>query len=444
MLHADVIVVGAGLAGLTCALELGALGLRVQVLESRHVVGGRTSSWLESGMPIESGLHRVIGFYRHLPAVLAEAGVDIDDIVYWEDEIEIRLPDGGGAAVLATAPLARPAETVGGVSNLLRIITLPDLLSLPAFFAGGLHEYFLNPAQLDQVSVVQQARAYGVTENAINRVLGPLTSGVFFLPPERYSAYAFFGLLGPYLHQLPTLRVGAFAGGMTEVMAAPLAAAIERNGGSVRTNTAAERLVIEDGRVLGVDVKGERLTARQVVVATALDAAQRLIAGAMPDHPWFEPMLRLPSMPAVSIQMELDGPAMPVDHTTFGPNTVLASFAEQSRTTFPDAPGRLSILLTPPSLFVGMDAADILDVVRRDADRLGLPVRDRIRQYRVVRLPADFYSLSPGTDALRPPQQTPVPGLTLAGDYTRQPYLATMEGAVASGRLASVAVQAGM
>jgi 15-cis-phytoene desaturase len=68
-------------------------------------------------------------------------------------------------------------------------------------------------------------------------------------------------------------------------------------------------------------------------------------------------------------------------------------------------------------------------------------VRDRIARYRVVRLPADFYSLSPGNDALRPPQATPIEGLTLAGDYTQQKYIATMEGAVVSGRLAACAVE---
>ena len=69
-------------------------------------------------------------------------------------------------------------------------------------------------------------------------------------------------------------------------------------------------------------------------------------------------------------------------------------------------------------------------------------MRDRLVRYRVIKLPADFYSLSPGNDALRPPQETPIPGLTLAGDYTRQQYLATMEGAVVSGRRAARAVQA--
>src|SRR5437764_6670969 len=82
----------------------------------------------------------------------------------------------------------------------------------------------------------------------------------------------------------------------------------------------------------------------------------------------------------------------------------------------------------------------IFEIASRDAERLGVPVRDRTKRYRVVRLYSDFYSLSPGTDALRPSQTTPVPGLSLAGDYTRQQYLATMEGAVVSGQRAAEAV----
>jgi 15-cis-phytoene desaturase len=440
MNDADVVVVGAGLAGLTCALELSRRGFKVLVLEAREVVGGRTSSWVQDGMPVESGLHRVLGFYHAFPNVLASAGIDIDDIVFWEDEVEIRLPDGAGRAVLGAAPLYRPVDTLAGVFNLLQVVSVADLLSLSPFFAAGLLEYFTDPATLDRSTVADKARQYGVSDNAIRHLLVPLTSGLYFLPPERYSAYAFFGLLGPYLPQLYTARIGAFRGGMTEVMAGPVAAAICRHGGIVRTATPVARLIVEDGRVVGVDA-GRRVSASHVVVATSLVPAQRLVSQALGQHPWFQPMLQMPSMPSVNIQIELDGPSMQVDHTTFGPQTVLASFAEQSRTTFRGLPGRISIILTPPEDFLGISDAAVLEATCRHADRLGLRVRHHIRNYRVVRMPTDFYSMTPGTDGLRPPQRTPVPGLTLAGDYTRQEYLATMEGAVVSGQLAARVVE---
>ena len=395
MAQPDVIIVGAGLAGLACGFDLSSIGFRVLVLEARPVVGGRTSSWVEDGMPIESGLHRVLGFYREFPDLLRRAGISIDDIVFWEDEIEIRLPDNRGAAVLGVSPVYRPFETFVGGLGLLRVLSPIDLLSLPAFFAGGLLEYFSDPDSLDRWNVVDKARAYGVTEGAIRNLLVPLTSGLYFLPPERYSSYAFFGVLGPYLPRLYSIRVGAFLGGMTEVMAAPLAAALVRRGATVQTRTPATRLLIKDGRAVGVATGRGQVFARHVVLATSLAPAQRLIAEALRQHPWFTPMLRLRSMPSVTVQIELDSPSMTVDHTTFGPGTALASFAEQSRTTFRGQPGRISIILTPPERFLHMRADEILAITCEHAERLGLRVRDHVRRYRVVRLPADFYALSP-------------------------------------------------
>jgi 15-cis-phytoene desaturase len=442
MKRADVVVVGAGLAGLSCAFELTSRGREVLVLEAGPVVGGRTSSWNQDGMMVESGLHRVLGFYSAFPDLLGRAGIDVNQITYWEDEIEIRLPDGRGSGVFGAAPLFRPFETIGGALGNFELLSLADRLTLAGFISAGLVEYFTNPTGLDQVSVREKAEAFGVTENAIHNVLIPLTSGLYFLPPERYSAYAFFGTLGPYLPRIFTLRVGAFLGGMTEVMSGPIAAAVSRQGGEVWTRSKVTRLLTDGGRVTGVEAGGKRITAEHVVLAASLAPAQELLRPHFGNHPWFQPMLRLPSMPSVTIQIELDRPSMPLDRTTFGPGTVLASFAEQSRTTFRQCPGRVSIILTPPERFLAMEPAEILEITCRDAERLGVRVRDRMTDYRVIKLPADFYSLSPGTDALRPPQATPIEGLTLAGDYTRQQYLATMEGAAVSGRLAACAVEA--
>ncbi|WP_235848488.1 FAD-dependent oxidoreductase [Litchfieldia alkalitelluris] len=55
----------------------------------------------------------------------------------------------------------------------------------------------------------------------------------------------------------------------------------------------------------------------------------------------------------------------------------------------------------------------------------------------LVSHPEDFHSLEPNHNWMRPDQKTEVKGLYLAGDYTRQPHFATMEGAVVSGQKAA-------
>ena len=85
----EVIVVGSGLAGLSCAYELSAKGKKVLLLEKNEYPGGRTSSFNDSGMAVESGLHRYIGYYSALPRLLKKCGVKIGDIVTWEEKVDI-------------------------------------------------------------------------------------------------------------------------------------------------------------------------------------------------------------------------------------------------------------------------------------------------------------------------------------------------------------------
>jgi 15-cis-phytoene desaturase len=436
----NVLIIGSGLAGLSAGIELMAKDQNVTLLERHKVIGGRTSDWVADGMHVESGLHRWLGFYKALPRLFKKAGLDPDEAVIWEDELQIRLPDGGPQAVLGLAPLHNPVETIAGFLGNNDLLSPGDKASITYFFTAGLVDYAFSRSELDKNSVLEYARKRGVSDQAITNLLIPLTEGIFFLPPERYSAMVLMGLLVPGVKRPHTIRVGSFAGGMTEVMCGPIAESFIGQGGKVRTETEVERLAVEDGRVVGVYVNGEKIDADHVVLATSLAPAQRLIREALGDHPWFRKMLRLPSMPAVTLQIELDQPALPEDHVVFSPTTLLATYAEQSRTTFRDVPGRLSINLAKPEIYIAKAPEVILAEVLQDLNRLGIKIENRIRQYRVISHPEDFYLLEPGYEKLRPSQTTLVPGLTLAGDYTKQPLFCSMEGAVISGERAAKAV----
>jgi 15-cis-phytoene desaturase len=58
----------------------------------------------------------------------------------------------------------------------------------------------------------------------------------------------------------------------------------------------------------------------------------------------------------------------------------------------------------------------------------------------VVKTPLSVYKTVPGCQQLRPDQATPIANFFLAGDYTMQRYLASMEGAVLSGKLCAQAI----
>ena len=59
----------------------------------------------------------------------------------------------------------------------------------------------------------------------------------------------------------------------------------------------------------------------------------------------------------------------------------------------------------------------------------------KLRKFKVVKTPRSVYKAVPGCQEFRPSQRSPIKNFFLAGDYTMQKYLASMEGAVLSGKL---------
>jgi len=433
----DVIIVGGGLAGLSGAFYLTKEKKKVLLVEAKDFVGGRTASWNEKGMLVESGLHKFLGFYTELPKLCKEAEIDFDKMLIWENEIEIRLPDGGPQAIFG-ASIGKPVQTLLSSIGNNDMFSLSEKAEIIKLFSQATIDYAKDKESLDRITVTGYAKKHGISENVIQRLLIPLTEGIFFLPPEKYSMFVLASFIGVPKFNLIKTGVGAFSGGMTEVMCQPIAEAIVRQGGEVRTGAPVEKLVIENEKVTGVVIDGKKLSADYVVLATSLGPAQKLLKSHFATHSWFTDLLNLPTMPAVTIQFEMKEPAMDVDHATFGPTTLLACFSEQSRTTFRHVNGRLSVILGQAEKYIKKTDKEILSDVLKDAERLHLNISEKtITDYRVITEPMDFYELSINKEKHKPTQKTPIPGLLLAGDYTKQPYLCTMEGATLSGKRAA-------
>ncbi|MEI7768629.1 MAG: NAD(P)/FAD-dependent oxidoreductase [Chloroflexales bacterium] len=104
-MHSDVIVIGAGAAGLAAARRLHDVGVKVRVVEARDRIGGRI--WTEEGLepfPVELGAELIHGESTLTRQLLAEAGLhDLPVDRYGR----LRWADGGPARPLAELPADR-------------------------------------------------------------------------------------------------------------------------------------------------------------------------------------------------------------------------------------------------------------------------------------------------------------------------------------------------
>lgn len=440
----DVIVVGAGLAGLSCAYELTSRGLKVLVLEAQDHIGGRTASFDDHGMTVESGLHRYIGYYSSLPRLLRKCGVKPGSILKWENTAEIMVKDENKKVVLGLAPLLAPVITWKGILGNRDCLSAADKLSLVPFFMSGLISCIFSD-KADNYSVAEFADRHKVSRRAKKLVVEPLSSGIFFLPPENYSAFVFFGLFLPAIFKFYKMRLGAFKGGMSDVMCIPISRRIEKQGGKIVTCCPVSRIIMDGGKAMGVetssDIEGmaDEFFADSIVLATDITSARKILYSLKDKFPR-SGLFSLETMSACTIQPSLSRPAFGRDVTVFGPGTDMVSFAEQSHSTFKEFPGRLSVILGNPADYIEKSTDEIVKTVLDEMKSLSLCLEGTVNSVRKVYEKDKFYSLGKGQQKLRPLQKTAIPGLFLAGDYTLTSSFATMEGAVKSGRAAAKAV----
>jgi len=214
------------------------------------------------------------------------------DVVNWVDDLEIHDPEAGNAKFTA-APYNRPLRSAWkAITNTHLLPTLEKAKLLRMTFAG-IRAVWRDPDGLDQISLADYARQFGVDEGVVRRLLFTSTQAIFFLAADEYSAYAAFAPAAESLKRGGTMRIGAFRGGMGDVLVKPLGNAIEGRGGAIRNGVKVEDLQYDGQRVSGVITAGGTLAAKQVVLATPLPIAQHLIRRSLAAHPWFQSMLKL-------------------------------------------------------------------------------------------------------------------------------------------------------
>jgi len=301
----DVVVIGAGLGGLSAATRLAREGLSVLLLERHNVPGGYATSFVRGRYEFEVALHELSGmgkdgeptgnteYLRDLGVADGLEFVPVKDLyrsVF--PGLDLRLPVGREAYTAALCD-AFPSDADGIRRFLERVFALArDTVELEKTFASG--RFGWRDVATAPFRFPNAARYLAVTwGHVLNRdVKGEAARavlsqywGYFGLPPSRMAFLYFAIALATYI------RYGAtYVRGRSQSLSNAFLAAFERWGGEARFNTPVARILTAAGRVTGVETEAGELieTARVVSNASPLTTAIDLLGPGAAPRAWLD------------------------------------------------------------------------------------------------------------------------------------------------------------
>lgn len=471
-----VAIVGAGLAGLAAAIDLVDAGHQVALYDSRPFVGGKVGSWIDAdGNHIEMGLHVFFFNYANLFALMRKVGA-FENLLP-KAHTHTFINKGGEVGELDFRfPIGAPFNGLKAFFTTSQLTWLDKLQNALALGTSPLVRGILDYEgamkiirALDRISFADWFRSHGGSEGSLKRMWNPIAYALGFIDTENISARCMLTVFQMFASKTEASKLNLLAGSPAEYLHKPILDYIQARGATLHlrrrvreieyteTNgqTVVTGLQIADGDAV------ERVEADLYLAACDVPGIQRLLPDAWRKWSEFDNIYKLDAVPVATVQLRFDGwvtelgdreQRHQLDHATGLDNLLYTADADFSCFTdlalsspkdyYREGQGSLlQCVLTPGDPFIAMKNEDIAQHVLKQVHELFPSSRDlNMTWSNVVKLAQSLYREAPGMDPFRPDQKTPIANFFLAGSYTQQDYIDSMEGATISGRRAAKAM----
>jgi len=475
-----VAIVGAGLAGLAAAVDLVDAGHEVDLYEARPFMGGKVGSWVdEGGNHIEMGLHVFFFNYANLFALLRKVGA-IDNLLPKDHthlfvntggdlrELDFRFalgaPFNGLKAFFTTPQL----DWLDKLRNALALGTSPIVRGL-VDYEGAMKVI----RDLDRISFQEWFLGHGGSEQSIKRMWNPIAYALGFIDCEAISARCMLTIFMMFAAKTEASKLNLLKGSPHRWLTGPILEYIQQRGARLHLRHRVTEVHFEEvagethvsGLTLGTPDGDLQVQADTYLAACDVPGIQRMIPEAWRRWPLFDNLYKLEAVPVATVQLRYDGWVTELgdspmaeaarrdldrpsglDNLLYTADADFSCFADLALASPVDyrkegVGSLLQCVLTPGDPWIPKKTEEIVAATDEQVRRLFPSARNlKLVWSNVVKLAQSLYREAPGMEPYRPDQRTPVSNFFMAGSYTKQDYIDSMEGATMSGRLAAAAI----
>ena len=439
-------MVGGGFAGLSAAVRVAQRGMRVLLVEARGRLGGRATAFSDrtTGELVDNGQHVLLGCYTETLAFLRDIGAL--DHVRLQPQLSVAMIDRAGRSSRLVCPhLPAPWHLLAGVLDwdaltwadrlsVLRVVT-PLRLAVRRTHDPSARMLAASPGETVESWLVR----HGQTERLREMLWRPLALAALNQPADRAAAPVFARVLAEMFGRDPHAAAIALPTKPLHLLyAEPARAFVKNHGGEVRTGAAAKVRVAAEG-VQAVDVAGERLRPPAVVCAVPWFAFSDVFDGRTDAlHAIVDRAGRMSSSPIVTVNLWFDRRIL--DEPFVGLPGRAMQWVFDKRMIFGEETSHVSLVSSGADSVARLSNDQLIANAHQELLEAVPIVRSaRLLRSTVIREPHATFSLAPGQPT-RPPTETDVRGLYLAGDWIETGLPATIESAVRSGHRAAEAV----
>ena len=468
-------IVGAGLAGMVAAMDLADAGHDVEMFELRPFVGGKVSSWQDGdGNHIEMGLHVFFGCYYNLFGIMKRTG-SFDTELRLKQHIHTFVNEGGslgaldfqfpiGAPVSGLQAFAR-TEQLGlpdKIDNALRLGTSPIVRAL-FDFDGGMDMV----RDLDDITFTEWFTQLGGKRGSLDRMWDPIAYALGFIDCDHISARCMLTIFMLFAIRTEASVLRMLEGSPQTSLHDPIMKYLDDRGVKINLGMGCRDLVHdvdEDGkpiRVTGIKVgaKEELREFDAVVCALDVPGIKKVLPQSFRDHyKMFDNIYELDTVPIATVQVRFDGWVTEmnddvrmmnvagdqsdgkgggIDNLLYSADAEFSCFADLAVTSpgeyYKPGEGSLIQAVFDERGFSRSEEQIVQDCIDQLNSLFPSSKKLKCTWSNVVKLGQSLYREKPGQDKYRPKQATPISNFFLAGSYTYQDYLDSMEGATRSG-----------